>query len=106
MSSRSSLEVRRIGKPDCSVAMLLSAHPFAMCRVQFEMRQSGIRQYSLSTKRWRASNSERERDRRGSTGFTAFSKLEALSIDRLQVYETRNCSPCDQRCLSKLWNEL
>jgi hypothetical protein len=65
--------------------MLLRAHPLAKCRVQFEIRRSGIRQYPLATNRWRASNKEGERDRLGSIGFTVFSKLEALSMDLLQV---------------------
>jgi len=50
------------------------------------MRQSGIRQYSLTTRRWRASNSESERDFSGSMGFTLFSKLEALSVERLEEF--------------------
>src|ERR1019366_5292914 len=41
ISSRSSLEVKRIGKPDCSVPMLLKAHPFTRWRVQLEIRHSG-----------------------------------------------------------------
>ena len=35
-----------------------------------------------------------------------FSKLEAVSIDLLQVYEAESCSPCEKRLVSCAWSEL
>lgn len=90
----------RIGNPDCNVAIPDTAHPFTTCPLQFETFQSGRRQYPLSTNLCRASANDSDRDLFGSVGLTEFSKLEASSIDLLQVYEAKSCNPCENRLLS------
>src|SRR5579862_4556432 len=58
ISSRSLLDVMRMGKPDCKVVIVLKAHPLETWRSQLALCQSGSRQYALTTRRCGALKSE------------------------------------------------
>src|SRR5205807_8411584 len=96
----------RTGNPDCNVEMVDTVHPLRIGLLQWDSCKSGRRQYPPNTNLWRASNRDRERDLLGSIGLIEFSKLEAVSIDLLHVYEARNCTPCEKCLLTCIWSEL
>src|SRR6516164_8668235 len=106
ISSESLEEVMWMGKPDCKVQIPASAHPLTRWLVQFVTGIAGIRQYSLTTNRCAAWNKDKDRSFSGFSGSTEFSKLEALSIDLLQVYDARSSRPCENRRFTSAWNEL
>src|SRR5437879_4098942 len=95
----------RTGNPDCNVEMVDTVHPLRIGLFQWDSCKSGRRQYPPNTNLWRASNRDRERDLLGSIGLIEFSKLEAVSIDLLHVYEARNCTPCEKCLLTCIWRD-
>src|SRR5258708_4285755 len=105
-SSLSACEVMRIGKPLWRVSMPDISHPSRTLPLNPEYLGTGRSHTKLKTKRCRASYLDTPYVALKLKGFRASSKLDALSIVLLHVYEAWNFKPCEKRFSNSACIEL